>query len=386
MTKEESTILKGIAIILMYIHHLFYLSDRVIGYDIQSLISTDALIGVGVYGKVCVTIFAFASGYGITKKYISCRGGKINWTKSILAEILRLQLSVAGVLVVALVVAEVLHTHTFSDVYLQEEGDVGILNLLIDVSGMASLCGKATYNGSWWYLKIAIWIMITIPLVNKIYDFIDGHIEWSENGAAEDTKNLVHMGSVGNLGGVLLLWIFYVSQILKLPQESFFSNLHLYGSYGIFIPCLGMLAARAGVFEKCKKGKNSTILMLPIIVVCIAFSYYGWHNFDPRGMWLTAVMMVGWCFLSITITKIPIVRSIFFILGKYSKYMFLCHSFVFSYFFQQHIYSFHWAGLILLMLVVYTVPLSVAFEWAESLVVKGIVKVYNSLYERNINS
>ena len=94
--------------------------------------------------------------------------------KTVLKDILRLQLAVLIVLTVALVVAQVLGTHTFFDVYLAEEGDNGWLNLLIDVSGMASLCGKATYNASWWYLKMAIWIMITVPLVNRLIDLLEG--------------------------------------------------------------------------------------------------------------------------------------------------------------------------------------------------------------------
>ena len=62
MTKEESTIMNGLAIILMYVHHLFYMSDRVIEYGIISLTPTDTLVKLGQYGNACITLFAFVSG------------------------------------------------------------------------------------------------------------------------------------------------------------------------------------------------------------------------------------------------------------------------------------------------------------------------------------
>ena len=162
MTKEASINLKGIAIVLMYIHHLFYMADRMDLYNIQSFFSRETLVKMGAYGNACVTIFAFVSGYGITKKYLSSLNTKTNWIEVVVKGILRLQLSVAIVLTIALIVAEILQAHTFADIYIQEEGSTGLLNLLIDISGFASLFCVKTYNASWWYLKIAIWIMITI--------------------------------------------------------------------------------------------------------------------------------------------------------------------------------------------------------------------------------
>ena len=76
MTKEQTKWLKGITIILMLIHHLFTwggASYKVIipitlpkGYDIPQFI--------GVFGKLCVTIYLFLSGYGFACK---CMGKKI---------------------------------------------------------------------------------------------------------------------------------------------------------------------------------------------------------------------------------------------------------------------------------------------------------------------
>ena len=80
MTKSDSNACKGIAIIMMLAHHLFY--DV---YDIAQLpikygfiISNfDNMNMVGFLGKMCVSVFTFLSGYGIAK---SIQGRKFDFT------------------------------------------------------------------------------------------------------------------------------------------------------------------------------------------------------------------------------------------------------------------------------------------------------------------
>ena len=357
MTKEESLIMKGFAILLMYVHHLFHMSDRVAEYGVISFIPAGTLVKIGEYGNACIALFAFISGYGLTKRYLSKRGQGKNWIKTVIKDILRLQLSVFLVLVVALAVAQILRTHTFSEVYMQNEGDNGLLNVLIDVSGMASLCGKATYNASWWYLKIAIWIMITVPLVNRLCDLL------------ESRKTDQQMAEIG-MGGLLLLWIFYVSHIMGLSGDVFFNFLTLYGFLGLFVPCLGVLAARSEVVEKIKAMKIKAYLKWSFAVAGIVLGYIGWHNLGGRTKWLTAFLLTGYILLSVQFASVPYLKDVFVLLGKNSKYMYLFHSFFLSYFFQGHIYGFKYASLIMLMLTVYTLPLSMGFEWVEEHFVK----------------
>ena len=64
LRKEDTLALKGVALLFLLSHHLFYLNDGV--YD-------DILLGMGHYlvqeigimSKICVAFFVFLSGYGL---------------------------------------------------------------------------------------------------------------------------------------------------------------------------------------------------------------------------------------------------------------------------------------------------------------------------------
>lgn len=66
-TKEDSLRTKGVAVILLLFHHLFF-ADR--GYPVElHLISRDTLGVLAVAARICVWIFCFISAYGITLQF-----------------------------------------------------------------------------------------------------------------------------------------------------------------------------------------------------------------------------------------------------------------------------------------------------------------------------
>lgn len=66
-TLRDTNICKGIAIILMYIHHLFYSVDTVgINRVDFWLLSKEIWIYIASICKVCVAIFVFLTAYGFT--------------------------------------------------------------------------------------------------------------------------------------------------------------------------------------------------------------------------------------------------------------------------------------------------------------------------------
>lgn len=66
MARDESKALSGIAILLMIALHVLAGSM----YTDKSIIFPDEMITFGAtFGKVCVSIFAFISGYGLTYSY-----------------------------------------------------------------------------------------------------------------------------------------------------------------------------------------------------------------------------------------------------------------------------------------------------------------------------
>lgn len=72
-TRNDTKVIKGIAVILMFMHHLWAFPDR-IASDMQFRSSgimvhgTDLFYAAGVFGQICVPVFMFLGGYGLWQK------------------------------------------------------------------------------------------------------------------------------------------------------------------------------------------------------------------------------------------------------------------------------------------------------------------------------
>lgn len=67
LTKHHSELIKGLAIILMIMHHVFRFPERVPqALPIHFLVPSAPIeYQIGVFGKVCIVLFLFVSGYGL---------------------------------------------------------------------------------------------------------------------------------------------------------------------------------------------------------------------------------------------------------------------------------------------------------------------------------
>ena len=65
LSLKDTNILKGIALLLLLLHHLFFIQNGL--YDDIHLYENHFLVNeLGKFGKLCVAIFVFLSGYGLT--------------------------------------------------------------------------------------------------------------------------------------------------------------------------------------------------------------------------------------------------------------------------------------------------------------------------------
>lgn len=76
-SREDTKVMKGIAILLMLMHHLWGFPDRIMGGGVLGIFK---FMGVslpyylGLYGNICVSLFFFLGGYGI---YINSKKKKL---------------------------------------------------------------------------------------------------------------------------------------------------------------------------------------------------------------------------------------------------------------------------------------------------------------------
>lgn len=67
---SDSYELKGIALLMLLFHHLFYIRNGL--YDDIALGGTNVVQYVALACKLCVAVFVFLSGYELASKYIPC--------------------------------------------------------------------------------------------------------------------------------------------------------------------------------------------------------------------------------------------------------------------------------------------------------------------------
>lgn len=70
ITKCDTQMIKGVAVLLMVWHHLFAFPER-INYPYTALLDFSFLhieTILAYFGRICISLFAFMSGYGMTRK------------------------------------------------------------------------------------------------------------------------------------------------------------------------------------------------------------------------------------------------------------------------------------------------------------------------------
>ena len=72
ISREDTKWIKGIAIILMLMHHLWAFPERIAGGELKYLFTffgESSIAYFGAFGKICVSLFFFIGGYGTYLSY-----------------------------------------------------------------------------------------------------------------------------------------------------------------------------------------------------------------------------------------------------------------------------------------------------------------------------
>ena len=150
LSKSDTTAIKGIAILLMLWHHLF-LNTMAYGTLTHSL---------AVVFKVCVALFLFASGYGLTKQYSQLEKPYFkNTIKFLLRRYANFFLSYWFCFVLVVVVGNVCG-YSFSEAY--PAGRNTLKCVLLDVAGQM---GYDSYLNPWWFNKMIIQLYLVFPVL-----------------------------------------------------------------------------------------------------------------------------------------------------------------------------------------------------------------------------
>ena len=224
-------------------------------------------------------------------------------------------------------------------VYFTKDIFTGIYNMLVDISGLAYLFNTPTLNGTWWYMTLAIFIILMIPFIARLTKkfgplltimlciFIPRLISQS---------NITRWFMAIALGVICAQYdLFAKAKSFMITKNRFLSKL---------IKFVLLTAVLIGLFcARVKLGKSGES----------SFSYELNDNFTP-------IFYCYYCYEFIV--GIPIVRHILIFIGKHSMNVFLLHTFIRQYMLRDFVYSFEHFALITLVVLVMSLVISIVLE------------------------
>lgn len=303
-TKEHTEIAKGIAIILMLMHHLFAFSDRIKvgGYiSILQLKGINIEVIAGGFGKICVGMYLFLSGYGMY--YVLSKKGEFKFRDSY-NQFKKLYFNYWIVFILFIPIGFMFFLNKFN-----------LLEFILNFIGLVS-----SYNKEWWFFRTYVELIILFPIIRKI------------------------LGTDIILGFIKTFLIFSIAFVCDtifkiIPRLDFIKEIWIYNEvYNILLwQCafsVGYLCAKSNLYKKIKQilGKikcdNKIFYFIIILLVIMVRRYKGYEIFkDP-------VLVPVFIFSIVNILYKSRIQKIFNYLGKHSTNMWLTHTFFCYYYFQ----------------------------------------------------
>lgn len=337
--RDDALALKGIAILVMFMHHLYLKGRFPVGTISFAPFSEEMIISLATYCKICVSLFAFISGYGLFLSYR--QNGKLTAPKWIAHRYIKTFSGFWIIVVLTWIVCQILNGRTTS-IYMREGLETGVVSMLLDLAGLAGLSGTLTMCGTWWYMGAAFVFILLTPLVarknNSIVLFCLAAfltirvITGGKMSAYYETFLSGHTPLpfiMPFLIGALFAKNDLLVRIANAPHRCLRFFLEL-----LLLACSGILYLRLAesTFFDIKWG----LLPLPFLLFCIEFVI------PCKGL-----------------------RQVLVFLGRHSMNLFLIHSFVRTYYLNGFLYSLPHFLVIFLVLLLISLALSLLVEWIK---------------------
>ncbi|CAM2076850.1 MAG: hypothetical protein NSGCLCUN01_01036 [uncultured Clostridium sp.] len=328
ISKNKTLIIKGIAIILMVIHHLFAFPDRInkIEYvSIYLLNNVPIEFYVAKIGKICVNMFLFMGGYALFKIY----GINVTYNK-ILKRIYKLYLTYWSVFIPFLIIGIIIN-----------KVELNLKIIFLNFIGIIS-----TINKEWWFFIVYIILILLYPLIIKIILKYNNYLIFIISFC------IFCVGTLANI-------IFYRLDIIK--YELIFN---IMSSQFMFIT--GIQVCKGCIFDKLSKkvNKKHEIIIIGISILILVL-------FPIKTLAYTITTPI----LIFAITRNIDEDTILGNLGKCSTDIWLIHTFFCYYYFQELTFKVKYS----FMIIIWTIILSIV----SSTLIKRIKKIFINIYYYN---
>ena len=348
-SKNVTLASKGLALIFLYCHHLFYMIDR--SFVVKIGEKTFKLFSFSKYekflymclseiGYVCLFIFLFLSTYGLT---ISLRKWKEK-QKSFFFFILDRYVALISGLIFVFILATVSGVFFGNDLITKYGIVKGIVFIPINAFGMSAFFKTPTLNGTWWYFSLATTAIVMLPVFDWFYE---------------------------KFGAASILISFFTIIILNGIK-----GFPIYINF-LFICPMAVCASKNNFFEKAyniKFFKNSIInrsfhfVILSIsIIVLVGSIIFSVIDGIPEFIKFSFLSIFIVLFVFEFLYRVPVISHILIFIGKHSANLFMIHTFFYAYYFSSFYYSFRHPVLILLVLLITTIPVSMLIQFLKKI-------------------
>ena len=352
-TKEHTMQMKGIAIIILLFHHCFLNAQRWATVPYEKLATTK---GWGYYpisfapfsshtiqylasfSKICVAMFVFMTGYGM---WVSYESQKKKTTMSNYIKKRMVTLMTGFLIIFAVTEILAIPTGRFIEVYGHDFRSV--VYMIIDALGLAKLLGTPLFCLTWWYMSLAIVLIMIFPFVHSIME----KYQWVVVVASIIVPRACGFGQSTDLFRYLLaytLGMYFAQHDLLARIKEKFMEQNMAGKLLFLIVSL---------------------IGLAVIIKCRQNAWIGWKYLDFwDGFAAMYVIVISYIYI---LNGKWIVKGLGF-LGKHSMNIFLIHSFYRDVFFHEFTYSFYYAWLDYIVLMAISLVTSIVLEWFKKLI------------------
>ena len=339
MDKKDTQKLKGVAIIMMLLYHLFYVKQ---GGEYVAFFSLGECSFIKRFSEICypVSLYVMLSGYGL---YASYSGRPSHWGKSIFKRITNLYVHLWGVYLVILPIACCIYPGKYP-------GDIQTF-----FKNFFSI--SCSYNAEQWFLFPYI---LLLCLAKPIFICV------------ERVKPIIFFILVLAIQLVYLITVKYIG--LQVIRDYLSGAINLFFVLGFILPFALGVAAKKYLWVESVSKCFGTVKYLPcliLIVIGIIRMFLPSQSLQPFVM-LALVLF----FPIIDIPKW--VNRILSYMGKHSTNLWLIHTWLCYYLFKDFIYSFRFPILIFLVTAILSLLISRIVDMISNCLNECMIKGNNA--------
>lgn len=352
-SKTDTLCMKALAVFLMLAHHLFSFPEKLKDgaeyislYTLSDGRSIELLLGN--FGKLCVALFMFLSGYGI---YISYKNSSKGITDNIYKRVKAVYIK-----------------------YWQIFFIMAPLGLLIGSDKITySICDwiknlfalDTTFNDEWWFITTYVIILFLFPFI----------IRWVDRKRSNPVSDIIILITFNVFVNTILISLMQNQDIFSSFRSAYFWQKSSVALSIIPMFTIGCYMAKYNIFSQVHKlfhyeisKKLAGIFMLFIIFVLrqnwAMRTNWGWDRLD---FIYAAIFCVS---SSLILHRLEPVKKALSFIGKQATGIWLVHSFFCYYYFQGFTYALKNPVLIFLI----TLAISFAISYAVSFICSYIWK------------